>query len=392
MGGVRTVARVGVRVAGRAGAACRGRGVDAAGQRVEALFEASQALADPAEGLVELVEGVVVLEGALFEALQARLVGRSRLCGLGRARGFGTARRAIVGAGGLGFGHDARAPGRYAAAMRVIGELRRRGAWALGVGRGPCACAGAALLAAVSTTHAHAARAGEPASPIMAAPGLALTLTSGTVAAAYAEPGEAAPATGAASTPATAPAPEGRLAPTQPIELDTAAALAGDPAKGYGRSDGRWWLTLGGGTAWDFDEDYDFNLHVAGSTFIADELEFAVELGGWYFLQEGPDTGGVNGSFLFRWHFWHDEAFDWTVYGDVGIGLLGAFDDTPVGGTSFNFTPRAGAGFTKLLDEAGTRLQVGVRWHHISNGRIEGDGRNPSRDSIMLYAGVVFPF
>ncbi len=73
-------------------------------------------------------------------------------------------------------------------------------------------------------------------------------------------------------------------------------------------------------------------------------------------------------------------------------GLLFAFDNVPEGGTGFNFLPRLGVGFTKQLDEDGTRLIMGVRWQHLSNGRIEGDERNPSRDSVMVWAGVMFPF
>ncbi len=192
-----------------------------------------------------------------------------------------------------------------------------------------------------------------------------------------------------------------------PLRLDTSAAYAGriadQPAVpaggenaagasgGYGLPGG-WWITFGGGYANDFGDEQDLNAHVAFSTFLADELEFSVELAGWYFDQVGTDTGGINPGMVFRWHFWHADNFDWTVYGDVGIGLLFSFDDVPDGGTSFNFTPRAGLGYTTRIDDDGTRLQLGVRYHHVSNARIEGDGRNPSRDSVMVYAGVVFPF
>jgi hypothetical protein len=160
----------------------------------------------------------------------------------------------------------------------------------------------------------------------------------------------------------------------------------------YG-SAGSQWLTVGSGFAYDFDENADANVHVAWSTFLADEIEFGVEGALWGFFQQGDDTAGVSGSLLFRWHFLHDEAYDWTVFGDVGIGLLGAFDTVPDTGTGFNFLPRAGFGLTtRIDDESDTRLMLGARWHHISNGRIEGDARNPARDSVMLYAAVVFPF
>ncbi|MFN9991847.1 MAG: acyloxyacyl hydrolase, partial [Phycisphaerales bacterium] len=91
-----------------------------------------------------------------------------------------------------------------------------------------------------------------------------------------------------------------------------------------------------------------------------------------------------------RWHFLNKERM--TVYADLGIGVLFTTDDVPSDGTSFNFTPRAGAGITHRLGDSANRFELGVRWAHISNARTSGDGDNPSRDSIMLYGGVIFPF
>ncbi|MFA6045786.1 MAG: acyloxyacyl hydrolase, partial [Phycisphaerales bacterium] len=93
----------------------------------------------------------------------------------------------------------------------------------------------------------------------------------------------------------------------------------------------------------------------------------------------------------FRWHFVHEE--DFTVYADIGIGILGATDNVPSNGTSFDFTPRAGVGFTYALNDAGDlRLVGGLRWAHVSNARIHGDDDNPGVDTIMMYSGVQFPF
>ena len=81
-----------------------------------------------------------------------------------------------------------------------------------------------------------------------------------------------------------------------------------------------------------------------------------------------------------------------TAATDVG------FDNVPDGGTGFDFLPRLGGGFTKALtpsedgESRGPRLMIGVRWHHISNGRIASDTRNPSRDSILGYIAITFPF
>lgn len=168
-------------------------------------------------------------------------------------------------------------------------------------------------------------------------------------------------------------------------------------ALGYGHAGSRWW-TIGTAYANNFKDASDFNIHGAYSTFLADDLEFAIEAAAWYFHQSGDDTGGLSGSMVFRWHFLHADDYNWSIFGDAGIGLLGAFDNVPDGGTGFNFLPRVGAGFTKALNDSidgesrGPRLMVGVRYHHISNGRISGDSRNPARDAICVYAGITFPF
>ncbi|HYE03276.1 MAG TPA: acyloxyacyl hydrolase [Phycisphaerales bacterium] len=169
-------------------------------------------------------------------------------------------------------------------------------------------------------------------------------------------------------------------------DLETAAAL-----KSFGRP-GTDWLGVGGGYANDLDTDEDYELFVTWSRFLAHDLEFILEGGLWYFDQAGDNTGGLSGSFLFRWHFWHDPEYDWTLYGDAGIGLLAAFDQVPDGGTGLGFLPRIGVGVSHRLGDSHTRLNVGVRWHHISNGRIAGDERNPGRDAPMIYAVVQWPF
>lgn len=178
------------------------------------------------------------------------------------------------------------------------------------------------------------------------------------------------------------------------------AAGTGEPSAAparearFGRAGSRWW-SVGPAIASDFSDATDVNVHGFFSQFLADELEFGIEAAGWYFSQDGDDTGGVSGSMLFRWHALHDEEFSWSIFGEVGIGLLGAFDDVPDGGTSFNFMPRAGAGFTRALDPAdpsGARFTLGLRWHHISNARIEGNADNPARDGLLLFAEIQFPF
>ena len=151
------------------------------------------------------------------------------------------------------------------------------------------------------------------------------------------------------------------------------------------------WLTLGAGVAWDFDQAVDINIpRIAYSYFLSEDVEWSLELNGWHFEQEGNDAWGINPVMIFRWHFINTGA--WSAYIDGGVGVLLATDKVPEGGTNLDFTPRLGVGITKQLTDAGARLQLGVRWHHISNARIEDDARNPSRDAPMIYGAVVFPF
>ncbi len=151
-------------------------------------------------------------------------------------------------------------------------------------------------------------------------------------------------------------------------------------------------LTIGTGIAIEFEDDddsTDFNLNIAWSRFLVDDWEFRLELGGWYFDQNPDATWGVNPNMIIRWHFINEDP--WTVYTDVGLGVLFAADDVPSGGSSVNFMPRAGIGVTHRINMNGDRLEIGLRWHHVSNARLVGDDSNPDRDGLMLYAGFSFP-
>jgi hypothetical protein len=191
----------------------------------------------------------------------------------------------------------------------------------------------------------------------------------------------------------TAPAAFAYYAPEDPPT--TAAAPAEAPevhaptSLRYGAQGSKWW-SIGGGVASDFDNATDGNIFISYSYFLDDDVEFNLELGGWYSAQDGDDAAAINPNIVFRWHFIN--TGDWTVYADAGIGLLFASDNIPADGTSFDFTPRAGLGFTRKITDEGVRFQMGIRWAHVSNARIEGEDRNPGRDSAMIYAGVIFPF
>ncbi len=137
-------------------------------------------------------------------------------------------------------------------------------------------------------------------------------------------------------------------------------------------------------------ESLDQGITLSYNRFLVDDIEWFLEGGLWTFYDQGGDNAfGLSASLGFRWHFVSREQ--WSLFADVGIGVLGTTDHVPPEGTSFNFMPRAGLGFTRQLDE-NVRLMGGVRWHHISNGRTRGDSRNPARDAPQLYVGLVFPF
>ena len=200
------------------------------------------------------------------------------------------------------------------------------------------------------------------------------------------------------------------------LTLDLAAALSHEPPKSapaeatgttdyFGQAptgdarDHHWFATLGAGVARDGDDGTHGDMFLALSTFIAKELEFQIEFSGWYFSQPGDDTGGVGVAINARWHALHgawgeglSDAFDWSVFVDLGIGVILSGDDVPPGGTDGNLSPRVGVGATFRLGDSDKRVVAGVRWHHMSNARIFGDSNNPDFNAPMVYVGVQWPF
>lgn len=176
---------------------------------------------------------------------------------------------------------------------------------------------------------------------------------------------------------APAPAAEERTDPREP---------EGRPAFG---KDGAWYFELHAGAGVSQDS-IDYGSGVTFGTFLANKFEINFGATGWYFAQDGPNAGGGNPHVGFRYHFMPEDRFN--VYLEAGIGLLFTSDDVPEEGTDVNFTPRAGAGTLWILGDTDLRLDVGLRWHHISNASVSGSDENPARDSIMIYVGLVIPF
>ncbi len=150
-------------------------------------------------------------------------------------------------------------------------------------------------------------------------------------------------------------------------------------------------LTLNIGAAEDEGTATDIQLlGVAWSRFVVEDVEMLVEGSAWHFEQEGDDAQGLALTLGTRWHLLNRRS--WSLFLEGGIGVLGATDNVPEGGTGFDFMPRLGLGGTIDIGDSGVRAIMGVRWHHISNGRIHGDVANPSRDAPMVYVGLSLPF
>ncbi len=186
------------------------------------------------------------------------------------------------------------------------------------------------------------------------------------------------------------------LAQAPSDDAEAAAQLvAGGPKTKFGEMDSWRWMLQGGGGIDVRDSDNRVVLFGAGvSYFIIDNLSLDFELNGLYFNQNGSDAPGINFTMLFRWHFYARE--EWSIYLDGGAGLMKTTSnvpsrtpEVPAGGSSFNFTPQLGVGFTLAVDDQ-ARLFAGLRWYHVSNGQIFEE--NPGRDHVYLYAGVSFPF
>lgn len=185
---------------------------------------------------------------------------------------------------------------------------------------------------------------------------------------------------------------------TAPQSAQTDLSLA--PTTSAFGDQGSTWISIQSGlgtTAGNFDANARLRL----SKFIADDFELSGSLGTWGHFQDDADNeASLELNFGFRYHFINNtrDAVEQgclrgaTVYADLGIGILYATGDVPPDGTRYNFTPRAGLGMTLPISDGPTRLDLGLRWQHFSNGSSSGSDDNPARDQAMIYAGITWPF
>jgi hypothetical protein len=112
---------------------------------------------------------------------------------------------------------------------------------------------------------------------------------------------------------------------------------------------------------------------------IPDDVQPQVELNANAF-------GGGFSGFL-RWDVLR--FFSHSLFVDAGVGMVFTSKDFPPGGTCWNFTKRYGLGVTIGVNE-NTKVIVGWRDMHISNGKGFGHPKNPSYDSNGPYLGLRF--
>lgn len=158
-----------------------------------------------------------------------------------------------------------------------------------------------------------------------------------------------------------------------------------------------WWWSVGAGGSFIGDGDGDVNLNFQFHYFFLEDVELGIEFSGSFFNQDqdkrpgADDTFGAGFTLNFRWHFINARRF--SVFAEGGAGAQITADEVPDGGSEFNFTPRGGMGITwQIFENNPMRLMFGARWQHISNAGTQGDGRNPGRDTGMVYLSVLFPF
>lgn len=193
-------------------------------------------------------------------------------------------------------------------------------------------------------------------------------------------PPQVALALGAPSTPQSTPTDTGSSSPA------AGKAPATPAMQTFGAKDSWRWQLLG---SWmgNFEGADQLEMEWSASWFFMQNVSMDFGLSGDAILQPGLDAGGGGASLMLRWHFL--ARAEWSVYGDIGCGMLFTNEPVPSDGGRVNFTPRAGLGGTIALGSS-ARLMGGLRWYHISNANTGQD--NPGRDSLQVYGGVSFPF
>jgi hypothetical protein len=178
-----------------------------------------------------------------------------------------------------------------------------------------------------------------------------------------------------------------------PLHLDSTPTTAPTPKPANPFAKGTWTLQLEG--SYTVPIAYSNNENSTGSVgvgyYLFDNNCMTLLARGFHINQEpGHDTDGGELSCMGRSHLYNTR--DFSLFIDGGGGYAWAGDDFPTGGTSNNFTARAGAGLAyRLFDNA--YLTGGARYFHSSNGGTRtGHDNNPSFNGVEYYIGMIFTF
>ena len=117
-----------------------------------------------------------------------------------------------------------------------------------------------------------------------------------------------------------------------------------------------------------------------------------------HFKDEINDTWTAGMMPFARWYLYKSKPLN--LFFQYGAGISYSFAKFPLTGTSweadtartgtqFNFLSKYGAGIEVHLKKRFS-FETGIRHFHLSNGNIKGIQRNPSHDSNMFFAGIVY--
>jgi hypothetical protein len=127
-------------------------------------------------------------------------------------------------------------------------------------------------------------------------------------------------------------------------------------------------------------------------------MSLGISLNFSHFKDQVNDTWTAGMMPFARWYLYKSKPLN--LFFQYGAGISYSFAkfpltgtgweaDTARTGTRFNFLSRYGAGIEVHLKKRFS-FETGIRHFHLSNGNIKGIQRNPSHDSNMFFAGIIY--